>query len=150
LSWLTPKLKHRIQIQKPTQTPNDTTGGFDRGYSTLTTVWAGMEEMTDYNKYTSYIRGGNTDEKVSTHKFFVRYSAVKNLGKSFTSAFSGGYDSIEDINPLKSDMFIFLQTGTNVKGRLFQIVDILRDNDRKEWLKFQVKEIEEVGTGYAI
>ena len=149
MSFLAPKLRHRIQIQKPTQTPNEETGGFDRGYSTLTTVWAAMEEMTDYNKYTSYIRGGSTDEKVSTHKFFVRYVAVKNLYKSFTSAFSGGYDSIEDINPLKSNLFIFLQNGTNIKGRLFQIVDISRDDERKEWLKFRTKVVEEQGTGYA-
>ena len=147
MSWQVPKLKHRIQIRKTTQAPNEDTGGFDRGYETLLTVWAGMKEASSYTKYVSYIRGGKTDEKLVTHDFFVRYVAVKNLGKAFTSAFSSGFDSIEDLNPLKSDYFIFLQNSSTVKGRLFQIVDAMRDDDRKEWFKFRTKEIEEHGTG---
>ena len=147
MSWQVPKLRHRIQIRKATQTPNTETGGFDRGYETLLTVWAGMKPTSEYSRYTSYIRGESTDEKVATHEFKVRYVAVKNLGKAFTSAFGDGFDSIEDLNPLKSDYFIFLQNGSTVKGRLFQIVDIQRDDERKEWFAFRAKEIEEQGTG---
>ena len=149
MSWLAYKLKHRIQIQKVTQTENATTGGFDRTYETLLTIWAGMKETSNYSQYVSYVRGGEVEDKVATHEFIVRYAAIKNLGKTFTSAFSSAFDSIEDLNPLKSDVFIFLQNGSIVKGRLFRIVDAFRDDDRKEFFKFRVKEIEEKGTGYA-
>ena len=143
MSWLTPKLRHRIQIRKAVQTPNDW-GGYDRSYETLLTIWADVQKTSDYFKYVSYIRGGSTDDKTSTHVFTVRYIAVKNLGKSFGSGFASGFDSIEDLNPLKSDHFIFLEAGTATKGRLFQIVDIARDDERKEWFMFRAKEVEEV------
>ena len=148
MAWLTPKLKYRIQIRKGVQTPNDTTGGLDRSYETLTTIWAGIRETSDYGRYISSIRGETVDDKTITHEFIVRYVAVKNLGKAFGSGFASGFDSIEDLNPLKSDHFIFLQNGSTVKGRLFEIIETKRDDDRKEWLKIRCKEIEEQGTGH--
>ena len=147
MAWLTPKLKHRIQIRKGVQTANNTTGGLDRSYEILTTIWAGIRETSDYGRYISSIRGENVDDKIVTHEFIVRYVAVKNLGKAFGSGFASGFDSIEDLNPLKSDHFIFLQNGSAVKGRLFKIIETKRDDDRKEWLKIRCKEIEEQGTG---
>ena len=147
MSWLAPKLKHRIQIRKAVFPENDTTGGFDRSYETLLTIWAGIRETSDYGRYISSIRGETVDDKLVTHEFIVRYIAVKNLGKAFNSGFASGFDSIEDLNPLKSDHFIFLQNGSAVKGRLFRIVEMKRDDDRKEWFKIRCKEIEEQGTG---
>ena len=147
MSWLAPKLRHRIQIRKGVQAENSITGGFDRSYETLTTIWAGIRETTDYSRYVSTIRRETTDDKPVTHEFTVRYVAVKNLGKAFASGFASGFDSIEDLNPLKSDYFIFLQNGSTVKGRLFEIVEMKRDDDRKEWFRIRSKEIEEQGTG---
>lgn len=147
MSWLAPKLKHKIQIRKAVQDENDITGGFTRSYETLTTVWAGIRETSEYGRYISSVRGEAVDDKLVTHEFIVRHVAVKNLGKAYASGFAAGFDSIEDLNPLKSDHFIFLQNGSAVRGRLFQIVDAKRDDDRKEWFKFRCKEIEEHGTG---
>ena len=145
MSWLVPKLRYRIHIQKPVQSANSD-GGFDREYETITTIYAGMNIIPEYG---TYIRGQSIDDKIFTHEFIVRYSAIKNIGKGFSSGFANGFDSLEDLNPLKSDYFIFLKDGSNVKGRLFQIINIQRDDERKEWFKFKVKEIEERGTGYA-
>jgi hypothetical protein len=142
------KLKHRISIQEAVQTPNDA-GGFDKSYTTLTTIWARMDNVSDNTRNLIYIRGENdSDQKTPTHKFLVRWAAVKNLGKEFNSAFSSDFDSIEDLMPLKSDMFIFLHQGSAYKGRRFQILDISRDENNKEWLKFRAAEIEEIGTGW--
>lgn len=150
MSWLAPKLKHRIQLQKVVQDPN-IFGSFDKEYETLTTIWAGMKETTNNDRFIETIRAQNSDIDIDTptHEFFVRYAAVKSLGKAFTSGFSSGMDSIEDLNPLKSDYFIFLQSGSSIKGRLFQVLDAKRDDDRKEWFKFRAIEIEERGTGAA-
>lgn len=142
------KLKHRIDIQESVQTPNDD-GGYDRSYTTLATVWAAMENVSFYESNLKFIRGENdSDQKNPTQKFTVRWSAVKNLGKQFTSAFSSDFNSISDLMPLKSDMFVFLHQGSSYKGRLFQILDITRDENNKEYIKFRTAEIEEHGTGY--
>jgi head-tail adaptor len=142
------KLKHRIQICEGIQDPNST-GGFDRTYKTLTTVWAGIEIMSEYLRSMSRIRGGNdSDGKSPTHRFIVRWAAVQNMGKEMNSAFSSGFNSIADLIPLKSDMFVFMEVGSQYKGRLFQIMDIYPDEQNKEFIKFTSVEIEEKGTGY--
>ena len=141
------KLKHRIQIQRAIQTPNNS-GGYDRTYETLLTVWAGLNELTNLTSYAKYIRGEAITDKTPTHEFKVRKVAVQNLGQETTKAFSTAFDSIEDLMPLKSDYFIFLQQGSTVKGRLFQIIDLSRDENYNEYIKFRAMEIEEKGTGY--
>lgn len=143
------KLKYRIRICEGIQDPNDA-GGFDRSYKTLTTVWAGIEILSDFARNTfSRVRGGNdSDGKSPTHRFLVRFSAIQNMGKQMNKAFSSAFNSIEDLIPLKSDMFVFLETGSNYKGRLFQIMDIYPDEQNKEFIKFTAAEIEEQGTGY--
>ena len=149
MTWMAANLRHRIQIRKAVQTADDN-GGYVRTYTTLTTIWAGMSELSQWarNNYVSFIRGASTTES-PTHDFVVRKSALYNLGLEFGKAFSSAFDSIQDLMPLKSDYFIFLEQGATVKGRLFQIVDIVRDEKRKEYFKFRAREIEESGTGYA-
>jgi hypothetical protein len=141
------KLKHRIQIQKSVQTPNES-GGYDKTYETLTTIWAGMNELTNLTSYAKYIRGEAITDKSPTHEFKVRKVAVQNLGRETSSAFSTGFKAMADLMPLKSDYFIFLQEGSTIKGRLFQIIDLSRDENYNEFLKFRAMEIEEKGTGF--
>lgn len=145
MSWQAPKLRYRVQIRKGVQSDN-VFGGFDRSYETLITVWAGLKRLSDYS---TYIRGVQTDDK-ETHEFIVRFFAVEDLGKEFTSAFGDSFNKQADSNPLKSDYFIFLQEGSTVKGRLFRIRRIQRDEKRREFLIIKAEEIEEQGTGYPI
>ena len=69
------------------------------------------------------------------------------LFRSFAISFSDAFDSIEDLNPLKSYYFIFLQRGSTVKGRLYQIEAVEKDDEFREHILFRCKEIEEKGTG---
>lgn len=145
--WLAPKLGRKIQILKSVQTENED-GGFDITYETLLTVWAGIEPVkTGFNKYIQAIRG-ETISNIETHEFIVRKSAVWKLGQETAKSFSAAFKSMGDIAPIKSDMFIFMNEGSSVKGRLFQVTSIMRDEERDEYLKFRCMELEEHGTGY--
>lgn len=149
MGWMAPKLKHRIQIRTGEQLVVDDDEGFKQGYETLTTIWAELIDKTATSKYVKSIRGSNIENNdVYDTIFRVRYVAVKNLGKSFSSGFSGGSDSIEDLNPIAGDYFIFLQVGNDAsKGRLFKVIGTGRDDDRKEWLRIYTYQVEEKGTG---
>jgi len=146
------KLKQRIQIKKPIQTPNDD-GGFDRTYETLATIWAEIKNES-LSRSLKYVRGealsggGSGSKDIPTHVCTIRRVAIENFGKAMTSAFSTDFDSIADLMPLKSDLFIFLQKGSTVKGRLFEILRIMRDESNNEYMKFEIREIEEQGTGW--
>lgn len=142
MSWLVPLLRKRIQIGQPTQTAN-TDGGFDFGFNTLLTVWAGFKPLTPGQ----YIRGEQIGEGI-TGEFAIRRIAVASLGRDFAKGFGGGFDSIEDLVPLKSDYYIFLQQGSTVKGRLFRIKNVKDNDERGEYLRVQTEEIEERGTGF--
>jgi hypothetical protein len=150
MTWLVPKLRKRVEIREATQTPNDA-GGFDRGYTTLLTVWAAFKPVT-FGTFlqTAYIRGVQTQD-VLTHEFIVRRVAVQNLGSEFSSAYGTGYDSIGDLNPLKGDnaYFLFLQrNSSSAKGRMFRVKRIEDNMEREEYIKLMATEIEEQGTGY--
>lgn len=149
--WLAPKLKHRVEIQEPVQTGN-LSGGFDRSYTTLVTIWAGIKEDTDLVSSVRgmYIRGTQTIDE-GTHEFTVRRAAVYySLNNAFNKEFSNAFDNINDLNPLKSDNFIFLQanSGSSTSGRRFKIIRTRVDDSNKEFVKIRVKEIEEIGTGW--
>jgi head-tail adaptor len=142
--YLAPKLKHRIQIQIPTLTENND-GGFDRGYTTITRIWAGIKELSDYSRYIRHVQTTNDE----THEFIIRLSAVKNLGKEYSSAFSTAYDSTPDFNPIKSDYFIYLDDNSPLSiGRRFRIMTMKRDDNFQTYIKIRVIEIEEAGTGF--
>ncbi len=148
MSKLAYKLKHRAFIMKGIQTPNDN-GGLDMSYETLATVWIAMDNVSDYTQNLKYIRGENvSDGKTPTHKFIVRWIAIQNLGMEASKAFDSSFNSIADLMPLKSDYFVFIKKGSSYKGRLFQILDISRDENNKEYIKFRGCEIEEHGTGW--
>lgn len=143
MTWLASELRERIQFREPVQTANSTSGGFDRSYTTLVTVWAGFKPL---NKG-YYIRGEQIDND-ATHEFKVRRSALTTLGKSYSKGFSNGFDSVTDLNIVKSNFFIFVKKSTATKGRLFRIRRIEDVKERREYLRIDATEIEEVGTGY--
>lgn len=150
MGWMAPKLKHRIQIQVPVQTPNDF-GAFVTTYVSLTTIWSAVRDRSNFVRYAENIRGVNTSEtELSDTTFIVRWVAVKNLGQGFTDGFDTGFDIRGDLNPIKSDQRVFLQVGNNSEhGRLYKIIGARRDDNRKEWLEIDAKLIEEQGTGFA-
>ena len=142
MTWLVPQLTHRVQVGKPTQTANSA-GGFDFDFDALLTVWAGLKPVTPRQ----YIRGEQIRKGI-THEFIIRRMAVASLGRTFGKGFGGGFDSIEDLAPLKTDYFLFLQQGSTVKGRLFRIKSAKDNDERREYLRVQAEEIEERGSGF--
>jgi len=168
MTWMAPKLKHRIQIRQGVDTPNDD-GGFDRSYLTIVKVWASMKEHSEASQgFVASIRGVNVSD-VPTHEFKIRYSAVINstvrafgdgfgegldaskrggLGKSFDSGFEDAFDEAADLNPVKSDYFIFLERGDARKGKLFKVMGTSVDENNREYIRIKCREIEEVGTGW--
>ena len=146
MTFLAPKLRERIEIREAVQTPNDTTGGMDRSYNTITTIWAGIKPVSMSVAQAAYIRGEQVEE-VETHIFTVRRTAVSSLGRDFSKAFAGDFDSIEDLSPVKTNWFIFLRKGSANKGRLFKIHRVMDKEERREYLLIMAEEIEEHGTG---
>lgn len=164
MSWLAPILNKRVQILKPTQRPNED-GGFDFGFGIsvgegfefgpfsdlvpLLTIWMGIKPVTFKGSGAKYIRGEQVNENIS-HEFTARKMAVASLGKEFGLGFSISYKFMPDLMPLKSDYFLFLQRGSNVKGRLFRIHDVINNKEQNEYLNIGAEEIEERGTGYPV
>ena len=147
MSWLVPKLKKRVQVGKPTSTPNPD-GGFDFGFDVLTTVWMGAKPVSFKGSGGRYIHGKQVNENV-THTFTVRRIAVASLGRAYGRGFASGFDSIEDLNVLKSDYYLFLQQGATYKGRLFRIHEVVNVNEMNEYLMIAAEEVEERGTGFS-
>ena len=141
-------LRHRIDIQKGIDTPNSD-GGLDRSYETLATLWAGLRE-TGANigdVFISVIRGEQVASSI-THEFTVRKSSVEGLGKEFTTAYDIAFKKMADMNPVKSEYFVFMRKTTAYKGRLFRIKTLRMDDNHQEWIKIRCSEIEEHGTGW--
>jgi head-tail adaptor len=148
MGYIAPKLKQRVQIQMPVQTPNDR-GGFDLTYETIKTIWARISDTSNTAaKYTMMVGFQNqSDGNMVTHEFMMRMSAVSDLGRQTGKGFDTSFDGIADLNPLKSEYFLFLQRGSTSKGRRFRVVSIQRDETFQEMVKIGAKEIEESGTG---
>lgn len=145
--WVLPKLKNRVQVQKAVQTPNTTTGGLDRTYSTLTTIWMGCEPMSPYKPVGEYIRGVQIADR-PTHIFIARVSALDNVvGRGFTLGFSTGFKSILDLMSMKSDYFLFMQRGSSVRGRLFRVLNVTDMFENRNYYTLLAKEIEQQGVG---
>jgi len=144
VTYIAPKLKYRAHFQKGVYTPNDE-GGLDISYTDLKVCWCGIKNVSTYIQA---VRNESITD-VWTMEILVRKSSVERLGVGFSAGFSIGVDSIPDINPVKADMFCFIEAGTPYKGRLFKVVGSQLDEENKEYLKVRLKEIEEHGTGGA-
>jgi hypothetical protein len=139
---MAPKLKDRVQFLQGVDTPNSS-GGFDRSYTELTSCWADVKNVS---KYIQAVRNEQTTD-VWTLEIKVRKASVDQLGIAYSSGFSNGYDSIPDINPIKSDMYCFIEAGKNYKGRLFRVEGTNLDEKNSEYVLIRLREVEEHGTG---
>jgi len=145
--YIADKLKHRFQIKKTSLDVSDyRSGGLDQSYDTIATIWGAIKPVSE-NIVVASIRGVNSEEVV-THIITFRWIAIKSLGKAFNSGFSEGVKGISDLNPLKTQYYIFKQEGSSVKGRMFRIIGMMRDENNYDYIKVRVREIEEQGTGY--
>lgn len=142
MNFLVLQLRERVLVLQAVDTENDN-GGFDRSYTTLTTIWAGYKPLSFKARY---IRGSQI-ENTPTHEFILRRSSVDSLGNAFSKAFSTAFDSIADFNPLKSDWFLFVERGSSTKGRLFRVHRPEDYDERRVYLKVYAEEIEEQGSG---
>jgi head-tail adaptor len=151
MGYIASKLKQRIQIQTPVQTPGGR-GELALSYEIILNIWAELIPVSSrMTAFVDAIRGQNANTiDTVTHNFRVRYEAVKYLGKQFGKGFGPGFDSIEDLAPLKSEYFVFMQRGSTIKGRRFRIRTIERDDQFREFIRIGCQEIEETGTGYQI
>lgn len=147
MTWVANKLREQVQIRKPTRERTDD-GGTERGYTTLLTVW-GAYKPVRFGSFgqTEYIRGEQERHTV-THDFLFRRIAFSTLYTAYSSGYSAGYDTIPDLNVLKSDHYLFVQRGSSVKGRMFRIRRIVDNDERRELIKIGAEEVEELGTGY--
>ena len=136
MTWLAPKLRHKVQIRQGVDTPNADTGGNTRTYNHLVTIWAGFEPLTFRTAAAGYIREQQI-EGVATHKFTVRKNTT--LGVDFM----GGLPLI------RSDYFLFVNVD-GYRGRLFQMLNVSNHKERGEYLTIIAKEMEEQeGGAYA-
>lgn len=144
MTFLADKLKHQVEIRQAVQTPNDD-GGYDRSYETLLTIWGGVEPI----KYNPYIRGANSEQGIATHKFTFRFTALSSLSKAFGIGFGEGFDTIADLNALKSEYYLFMKKNGS-KGKLFRVKNIKTNAERDEYILAMAEEIEEHGTGFDV
>lgn len=164
MTFLAPKLRERVQILIPNMKPNEDEGKYDfvfgepigngfefgpfENFAPVLTVWMEFKERTFQGTGTQYVRGEQINES-RTHQFICRRIAVASLGKAFTKGFNIGFDSIEDLNPLKGEYYLMVQRGSTVKGRLFRIRTVNDHEERREYLVIGAEEIEERGTGFS-
>ena len=147
MSNLIPKLKHRIIICTPVQTPASD-GSIEFTYSEILSCWAGIETVGRYFQYVRPLRGVNSDiEEVPTHDFIIRKNSAQ-IGAIFGPGFGDGFDEAVDLNPVKTDMFIFLQGDATYKGRRFKVLGTRLDENWKEYIKIESQEMFEEGTGW--
>jgi hypothetical protein len=141
--WLAPKLRHRLQIRRPIQTPK-TTGSIGITYETLTTIWAEVKPASEYIKA---LRGTQTQGNY-THTFTVRTASIIQIGREYDLGFSVGFKNMSDINQIKTEWFLFMQHGSSTKGTLYRVIGIQRDDDHHEYSKIYAEEQFEKGTGW--
>lgn len=145
MTWMTPKLRKKIQIQEAENTPMSS-GTFERDYTTLKRIWAEIK-INSKAAYIAAIRGVNTDEEISTHIIKIRKSSVSDLGTHFKKAFNSAFDSIADLNAIKTNYFIFIEETNQIRGRRLKINGIQQDEIHREYMNIIATEIEERGSG---
>lgn len=146
---LVPRLSSRVQIRKAVHVPNSS-GGLDLTFETVATVWAEAKAKGAglISVMAQAIRGVQPEINYDTMDFTIRMSAIENLGKEFAKAFSDAFKNMADLAPLKSEYYLFLQSGSTTKGRLFRVKRIARDERFGEYVSVGAEEIDERGTGF--
>jgi len=139
MTWLASKLDKRIDICKPIQTP-DSDGGFDTTFEVITSVWANIIPVKS-SPFLTFIRGMQTTQTV-THVILVRECAVRHLKLRSTES---------TLNPIKSNYFIFFRQGNEdsaTKGRRFAIREVVDVDEKGEYYRISVEELNEEGFTY--
>lgn len=96
MSNITPNLRHRITIQKPTQTQDQNTGKLIISWSNLTTVWA---EVTDLS--TRDVIAAKAANSTIQARAKVRFSSTtKQIDSTMRVLFDDYYYKI-DGNPMR-------------------------------------------------
>lgn len=145
MKYMAPDLKQRVSLMRTVQSPNNL-GGYDRTYDNVVSFWC---EYKPIGEYMEAIRGQNTQGvERYTGEMRFRWSAVASLGAEFSLAFSAALDSTADLEMFKNDHFLQLQEPNTVRGRLFQIRGMRRDEKDKAYVLVRVFEVEERGTGW--
>ena len=146
-------LKHRCSIQRQIKTPVavDKTGKLTAAplgqtFETITSLWCGIQRSSSTD-FIRAIRGVNTSDE-TTHYIILRSESGKNLGGSFSSGFSTGSKSGNDINTITGDMYVFLETSVVGVGRRLKITGVVKDELNDEYVYLKCCEIKEVGTGH--
>ena len=139
--WLAPQLNKRIKLFEPSQAEGDE-GGLEQTYTELKEIWASIRSVS----HNTYMRWSSTEEGSASHEFIILKNTVSDLHTQFSTAFAGGYDTIADLNPIKSNMYIMLLAGTT-KGRFFKVRRVMNVEENDEYLSMLCEEIEEFGTG---
>lgn len=141
--WTAPQKRYRVQIRELAHTEEDG-GGFDLGFTTLKTIWAGITAVSP----TKYVRYADVmDFDSISHEFLVSRNSVDDLNTSYSPGYSTGFNSIPDLMPLKGTMYFFLEQGNANKGRMFKIQRPMDQDERRENLLVLCEEVEERGTG---
>lgn len=142
MTFIADALNKRIIIQKAVQDPNSA-GGYSRSYEDLLTVWGSLKPIA----YGTYIRGKQIDEN-NTHESIFRKIAFIELNREWSTGFGEGFDTITDLNDLKSEYFLFYKKDDSGKGRRFRINNAKNNDEDDEYISILSEEIEEIGTGY--
>ena len=127
------KLRRRVEIREPVQTPNITTGGFDKQFKVKATVWSEVLPIS-FGSRAIFIKAGYIrDKQLSdgpTHTFLVRRS--KSLGVDFRGE-----------NPLLGgNYYLWLKEGED-KGRQFRIIAAVDQAERGELIMVLAMEEEQ-------
>jgi hypothetical protein len=156
MGGLARNLKYRCVIQQLSKTPFDgdapgyytTAPPIAETYTDLKTIWCYILPKQSITDFVETIRGQSQEDAV-THEILVRWESVRGLGAAFSAGFDAGFDTVKQINPIKSDYFLFVKSGSDYRGRRFQVMETRWDERNHEYLRLRCKELEEVGTGWA-
>ena len=141
--WLTVVLKHRVQILEPIQTEEDS-GGLTQKYNLMKTVWAGVRAVSHY-KYREFM--ATEALASSSHEFIFRLSSMDGLNLEYSTAFTSSFNQTSKQHPFREDMFLMLEQGSTVKGRMFRVRRVQDADEEGEFISVLASEIEELGTG---
>ena len=161
MTFLAPRLRTRVRVLTPSQSEDDN-GFLAIGYTTVLRAWS---EFTAID-FSEYIRGAQIGSE-STHRFIIRRIAVASLGNELSKAFGYAFNRVADLGLLKTNYFLFVGSDTvgsefgagfggleftrteELRGRLFQIDDVMDEDERKEFINIRATEIEEQSSGYS-
>lgn len=141
-----------IQVLEHTATESDGFGAYtsapiQQTYKTILSIWCGVMKSTS-SDFIRAIRGVNASDEI-THYVWIRHESVKAIGNEFSSGFSNGMKTMADINPIKAEHFVLLETAVSGRGRRLKIVATSFDEVNREYVVLKCVEQKEVGTGYA-